>query len=73
MEILDAIVIGSRNLTLTNPETGVSRKFKLFAVKVEVVDEVQTVEVWADPSDDAKRGTKVGVSQDESGRWNIWF
>ena len=75
MEIINGKVLGSRNLTLTNPETGVVRKFKLFAIEIPGEEEgsVQNIEVWADPEDSARRGQTVGVSEDESGRWNIWF
>ena len=73
MEIINGKVLGSRNLTLTNPETGIVRKFKIFAVQVEIDGESQNIEVWAAPEDSAKRGATVGVSQDESERWNIRF
>jgi len=86
MEIFNAKVIGSRPVTLTNPESGVSRKFTIVACslvteettgtgKVAKTEEVtQNIEVWVDRLESPpKRGTTVGVSQDSEERWNIWF
>lgn len=86
MEVFDAKVIGSRPVTLTNPETGVSRKFTivLAAIKHEettgagksakVETTTQNIEVWVDRLESPpKKGSIVGVSQDEEERWNIWF